>query len=282
MTTRFVLRSGFWIGVYFAVAMAPLLAMLIGPIPPGRGFWREFSVGIGFAGLSMMGLQFFLTGRFKNVTAPYGIDVVYHFHRAISLIAFFFILLHAVIIPVASPASLVLLHPAAAPWWMYAGAAGLLAFAVVIATSLFRVRLGLHYERWRVIHGYVSVAAVALAMIHVAGVGYYAQGPLKRGLWIALAVSWVLALGHVRVIKPWLLYRRPYTITEVSPEHGRSWTLTLRPEGHRGMRFNPGQFAWLTIGRSPFSITEHPFSFSSSALEPDRIRMTIEDRKSVV
>jgi hypothetical protein len=32
--------------------------------PPGRGFWREVAVGLGFAGLSMMGLQFFLTGRF--------------------------------------------------------------------------------------------------------------------------------------------------------------------------------------------------------------------------
>jgi predicted ferric reductase len=30
-------------------------------------------------------------------------------------------------------------------------------------------------------------------------------------------------------------------------------------------RFEPGQFAWFAIGRSPFSLTQHPFSFSSSA-----------------
>jgi predicted ferric reductase len=277
MTTRFFLRSGFWIGVYFTVAMAPLLAMLIGPTPPGRGFWREFSVGIGFAGLSMMGLQFFLTGRFKNITAPYGIDVVYHFHRTISLIAFSFILLHAVLIPVADPETLILLHPASAPWWMWAGVAGILAFAVVITTSLYRIKIGLLYESWRVIHGYVSVAGVALAMAHVVGVGYYAQGHVKRGLWIALTAAWVLALVYVRVIKPWLLFRSPYRIEEVVREHGSSWTLTLRPEGHKGMQFNPGQFAWLTIGRWPFSIREHPFSFSSSAMEPDRIRITIKE-----
>lgn len=277
MTIRLFLRSAFWIGVYFAVAMAPLFAMLIGPIPPGRGFWREFSVGIGFAGLSMMGLQFFLTGRFKNITAPYGIDVVYHFHRAISLIAFSFILFHAVIIPVSSPETLILLHPASAPWWMAAGAAGLLAFAVVITTSLYRLQLGLLYERWRVIHGYVSVAAVALAMAHVIGVGYYAQGPAGRGLWIALTIAWVLALVNVRVIKPWKMFRRPYIIEKIEREHGNSWSLTLLPEGHEGMQFNPGQFAWLTIGKSPFSIREHPFSFSSSAMEPGRIRMTIKE-----
>jgi predicted ferric reductase len=30
-------------------------------------------------------------------------------------------------------------------------------------------------------------------------------------------------------------------------------------------RFEPGQFGWFAIGRSPFSLTQHPFSFSSSA-----------------
>ncbi|OGP89888.1 MAG: hypothetical protein A2157_07375 [Deltaproteobacteria bacterium RBG_16_47_11] len=59
----------FWVGIYLSIILAPLLVLLIGPIPPGRGFWREFSVSLGFVGLSMMGLQFFLTGRFKHITA---------------------------------------------------------------------------------------------------------------------------------------------------------------------------------------------------------------------
>lgn len=155
----------------------------------GRGFWREFSVGIGFAGLSMMGLQFFLTGRFRNITAPYGIDVVYHFHRNVSLIAFSFILLHAAIITISSPETLILLNPASVAWWMAVGAAGFLAFAIVIATSLYRIKLGLSYERWRGIHGYISVVAVMMAMAHVEGVGYYVQGYLKRGLWIAMPTA---------------------------------------------------------------------------------------------
>jgi predicted ferric reductase len=51
-----------------------------------------------FASLSMMGLQFFLTGRFKRITSPYGIDVVCHFHRQISLIATLFSLVHLLIL----------------------------------------------------------------------------------------------------------------------------------------------------------------------------------------
>lgn len=277
MNMRHFLRSVFWIMIYFAVVMAPLLAMVIGPTPPGRGFWREFSVGIGFAGLSMMGLQFFLTGRFRKVTAPYGIDVVYHFHRAISLIAFCFILLHPVILLISSPETLLLMNAKLSPWWMTAGVAGFLAFAVLIATSLYRIKLGLLYERWRMIHGYISVMAVTLAMAHVEGVGYYARGYLKRGLWIVMAAAWVLALVYVRLIKPAMMLRRPYTVEELIKEHGHSWTLTFRPEGHKGFNFNAGQFAWLTIGKSPFSIREHPFSFSSSAMKPDRLQMTIKE-----
>jgi hypothetical protein len=41
--------------------------MMTGPVPPGRGFWREMSVGLGFAGLSMMGLLFFLTDEASGV-----------------------------------------------------------------------------------------------------------------------------------------------------------------------------------------------------------------------
>ena len=41
--------------------------------------------------------------------------------------------------------------------------------------------------------------------------------------------------------------------------------LTLRPAGHDGLQFEPGQFAWITVGRSRFSVTSHPFSYCSSA-----------------
>jgi predicted ferric reductase len=37
---------------------------------------------------------------------------------------------------------------------------------------------------------------------------------------------------------------------------------------HRGFPFEPGQFAWLTTGRSPFSLQQHPLSIASSAERP--------------
>ncbi len=273
---RAILYGAFWISVYLAVSVAPLFVLLAGVTPPGRGFWREFSVGLGFMGLSMMGWQFFLTGRFKRITSPYGIDIVYHFHRLVSLIAFSFILLHPAIIIVSTPAAIVFLNPIDSPWWITIGVGGLLAFGIIIVTSLYRLKLGLVYEHWRIIHGYISVVAVALSMVHIVGVSYYLQEPLKRWLWISMVIAWILALAYTRILNPLLMLRYPYIVEQVIKERGNSWTLVLKPERHKGMNFRPGQFAWLTIEKSPFSIREHPFSFSSSAMNPGRLGMTIK------
>ena len=48
------------------------------------------------------------------------------------------------------------------------------------------------------------------------------------------------------------------------------YTIVLKPSRLRARRFDgfpfePGQFAWLTVDKSPFTITRHPFSISSSA-----------------
>ncbi len=274
---RPLLYGTFWIGIYLIITVAPLLVLLIGPIPPGRGFWREFSVGLGFIGLSMMGLQFFLTGRFKHITSPYGIDVVYHFHRQISIVAFVLILLHPTIIFLSTPETIHFLNPVSSPSWITAGTAALVALAILILTSIKRKGWGIRYESWRLAHAFLSVGVAALSLIHIEWVGYYVQGPLNRWFWIGLVTAWILSLVYVRIIKPIGMFRQPYMIEEVIKERGKTWTLVLRPEGHPGLSFKPGQFAWLKVGKSPFAIREHPFSFSSSAMNSEKVEISIKE-----
>jgi predicted ferric reductase len=74
------------------------------------------------------------------------------------------------------------------------------------------------------------------------------------------------------------MLRRPYRIFEVRKERGDTSTLVMQPDGHPGFRFGPGQFAWLTVWGTPFKITAHPFSFSSSAAVTDgSVEMTIRN-----
>ena len=95
---RLVLQGILWIFAYIILSTAPLFVLLIGPRPPGREFWRELSVALGFAGLAMVTLQFVLTARFKVFKAPYGSDIVYYFHRQISLVAFALVLAHPLLL----------------------------------------------------------------------------------------------------------------------------------------------------------------------------------------
>lgn len=73
-----------------------------------------------------------------------------------------------------------------------------------------------------------------------------------------------LAVNY-RLVRPLRMLRRPWEVTRNVAERGGARTLVLRPVGHAGMAFQPGQFAWLITGPTPFALEQHPLSFSSSA-----------------
>jgi predicted ferric reductase len=273
---RFI-QGAFWIGVYLLLTLTPLFLLLIGSAPPGRSFWTEFSIAIGFAGMAIMGMQFLITARFRHMKAPYGTDIMYYFHRQISWVALALVLAHPAIIFAERPEMLALLNVFEAAWRARFAVIATLALLALVATSTWRKLLGLQYEFWRVLHGILAVLAVGLGMAHAVMWGNYISTPWKVAFWIALTAFWIGALAYVRLGKPFLMLSRPYRVTAVRPERGSAWTLALEPEGHAGFRFQPGQFAWLSLWNGPFGMREHPFSFSSSAERRGEMTMTIRE-----
>jgi predicted ferric reductase len=274
----FSVRGAAWLLVYLFFILAPLFALLAGSLPPPRAFWTEFSVAIGYSGLAMMGLQFGLTARFRHVTDPWGEDVIYHFHRNISLIAVGLVIAHPIILFLIRPELLGLLNSFQAPWRARFAALSTYSLIALVVMALWRTKLKLSYETWHLTHIVLAVVAVAAGVLHMVGWSFYLVDPWKRALWIGLTIFWIGLLLYVRIIKPLFILRRPYRISEVRKERGDTWTLVMQPEGHQGFRFRPGQFGWLTVYGSPFKITAHPFSFSSSAAATDgRVEMSIRN-----
>jgi predicted ferric reductase len=278
MAMNYTMRSAGWLLIYLFFIVAPLFALLLGAMPPARDFWTEFSVALGYAGLAMMGLQFGLTARFRYVTEPLGEDVIYHFHRRISLIAVGLVIAHPIILFVVRPELLTLLNFIEAPWRARFAALSTYSLIALVVTALWRVQLNIRYETWHLTHIILALIALGAGILHMIGWSFYLDDPWKRGLWIALIVFWLGLLLYVRIIKPLFMLRKPYRIAAVRQERGDTTTLLMQPEGHSGFRFSPGQFGWLTVWGSPFNLTGHPFSFSSSAEVADgRVEMSIRN-----
>jgi predicted ferric reductase len=260
--------------LYLTLAATPLLFFAFAPRSPRTAFWWDFSIGLGFGGLGMMALQFILTARFRVMAAPFGIDILYYFHRWAAVTALLLILAHYAVMRIAYPNSNGNSASFLVPWPAAAGRAAFVTMALMIFISVYRKRIKLEYDKWRISHGILAAAALVFTMIHVQGTGYSSP--------ILLAVSWgitvfaLLALAHIRIIRPWLLSLKEYTVVSVTPERGKAWTLTLQPK-QSCASFKPGQFAWLTLGTSPFKAKEHPFSFSGSAENKKTLQFTIKE-----
>jgi predicted ferric reductase len=275
---RYRVRGAVWVIVYLLFILAPLFALLAGSWPPERGFWTEFSVALGYSGLAMMGLQFGLTARFRYVTEPWGEDVIYHFHRQISLIAVGLVVAHPLIMFLVRPELLTMPDYNEVPWGAVFAFLSLFSLIALVVTALWRAKLNIRYETWHLAHIVLAVVAVTGGLLHMVGWSFYLTDPWKRGLWIGLTIFWIGLLVYVRLLKPLFMLRTPYRVSAVREERGDTWTLVMQPDGHPGFRFRPGQFGWLTVWGSPFKITGHPFSFSSSAVVADgRVEMTIRN-----
>jgi predicted ferric reductase len=279
MQRRDLVRKAIWSAIYLLFILAPLFALLAGNLPPARNFGTEFSVALGYSGLAMMGLQFGLTARFRYVTEPWGEDVIYHFHRRISLIAVGLVVVHPLILMAIRSESLALPDSIwDIPWGARFAVLSIGSLILLVITALWRKQLKIRYELWHLSHIVLALTAVAAGMLHMVGWGFYLVDPFKRTLWIGMTIFWIGLLLYVRLFKPLFMLRRPYRIAEVRAERGDTTTLVMRPDGHEGFRFKPGQFGWLTLWAGPFRITGHPFSFSSSAQAADgRVEMTIRN-----
>lgn len=273
-------QGAFLVLAYLTVAIAPLVLAWSG-MEPGRGFLINFSVALGFVGLSLMGLQFVVAARSRTVAAPFGTDVLMQYHRQMAYTSLLFILAHPLLLFVADTGYLALLDLTTAPLRAKMAVTSTVALLVMVSLSIWRKKLRIGYELWQWTHAVLAFVVIAAALAHVFMVGYYVNEPLEVALWIWMTVVFVGLVFWVRVVRPLELRGKAWRIEDVIPERGNICTVVLKPSrlrahGLDGLRFEPGQFAWITVGKSPFAITRHPFSISSSAEKSERVALSIK------
>ncbi len=269
------------LGTYVAIALLSLiLAVLQGGAP--RSFWRELSTGLVMIGFAAVMLQFLLSGRFRQISGRLGIDRTMRFHQLIAWAALTFIFLHPIFYAVprlsAGPGSaLAALTGLFTSPRLRTGVAAWVLLLLLVPLAAWRDRLPVRYEVWRLSHGLGAAAIVGLALHHTLSVGSYSGGLALKIFWIALAGVALLALAYIYVLKPLLQLRAPWQVIGNRQVADRTWEVSVTPEHGDAPPFSAGQFVWLNLGHSPFTLTEHPFSISSAPAQRPQLSFTIKE-----
>ena len=100
----------------------------------------------------MMGLQFALTARFRYVTEPWGEDVIYHFHRQLSLVAVGLVMAHPLIMIATRPELRALPDFNDGAWGALFAVLSISSLIALVVMALWRAKLKIRYETWHLTH----------------------------------------------------------------------------------------------------------------------------------
>lgn len=264
----------FLAAIYPLLAIAPLV--IIAVLHPRSDHLRAAEVGVDCAavGYTILLLQFVITARFRWIEAPFGLDVLMVFHRAMALVATTLLCVHPFLVPWGEGGWL--LTRWHVDWYIWAGRATLALLLVQAAAGLSRRVMRIPYERWRRIHNLVAPVVLALGFAHAVAAGDDLSG---GGLlvWAAMTGIALACWLFGRVVRPWLLMRHAFRVIAVEREAPHVWTLSLRTPTNRPFHFAPGQFQFLRLHGAQIPADDHPFTIASSPTEPGRIRLTIKE-----
>ncbi|PHQ27138.1 hypothetical protein CLH62_06060 [Marinobacter guineae] len=264
-----------------AITLPLILSAWVGG--PPRQFHQELASGLGILAFSMVLVEFILSGRFKAISNGVGLDVTMRFHQIMARTALVFALLHPFLYQ-GTPSG------GQRPWdptreltittdfsALSTGIAAYLLLPSLVLLAIGRTQLDFKYETWRLLHGVGALLIAVLLLHHTVYAGRYGSQPVMSWVWLAMTGVAVGSLLTVYLLVPLLQKARPWRVTSVVRLTPKQWEVTVEPDGHRGLDYKAGQFAWLNVGHPPFSMKENPFSISSAPAAGPEISFMIKE-----
>ncbi len=269
------------LALYALLALAPLALALLQDRPMRNAF-RELSSGLVMLAFAMLLIEFVLSGRWRILSARAGIDATMRFHQLAARVLLVLVVVHPLLYaaprlhpdPANALASLQgmfgspRLRSGVIAWWL---------LLALVLLAILRDRLRLRYEAWRLSHGVGAAVVAALSLHHTLLAGTYARDAWLTVYWSAMTALAIFSLLYVYALAPLARARRPWRVVSNRPAAHRMWEIVIEPQRGEAPRFAPGQFAWLNLGHSPFSLVEHPFSISSAPAALPRMAFTIKE-----
>ncbi|TQV80566.1 ferredoxin reductase family protein [Denitrobaculum tricleocarpae] len=268
--------------IYLALVLTPLVLTWLSGMPP-RPLIDELSTGLALVAFAALLVEFLLSGRFRTISDRVGMDTTMRFHQLLARLIVALLLLHPFLyttpVPDYPPPWDVTAQSylKLTVWTMASGVLAWILLIVLVATAIARDGLPYSYESWRLGHGIGSALIAGLSAHHVLEAGRYsAEQPLYT-FWLVLLGCALASLLYVYLISPLLQIRHPYEVLSVRRIAERTWELAIARKDRKPLPFEAGQFVWLNIGPTPFSLHENPFSISSAPAAGERVEFVIKE-----
>lgn len=272
--TRRRLAPTVWLVAVALTVTAPFVVLWTVP-GVGNDVWVLLSLVCALVATSLLVVVFVLPSRLKVITSHLGVERLLRQHRAFALLAVVLVAGHVVFVVVHSEDGLGIFDLRSAPPRVWAATVATVAFTALVVLALSRRARTPRYEGWRLAHVVLANVVLVSVVLHVVWLDNLTRFQNARIWFTVLAVVMVVLSLYRWVWRPVRAGRRSYVVDEVRDGPGAT-SVVLHAAGHRGIPFQPGQFAWLKIGASPYVFEEHPFTIASSSSEPWRKEFTIK------
>jgi predicted ferric reductase len=270
--------SGFLrVFLYLLITVFALILVTLVRPHTSDGFIYQLGKNCALVAFIILALQVVLGARIKWIERPFGLDMIFRYHKAAGVIALCLIILHVTLVCWGS-GHWYLLTSLHVSWPVWLGRLALLALVTTVVTSLWRYKLKIEFESWRRLHNALFIVILAFGFIHGFKIGGDLTAPAMRIYWLAaLAAAVTVYLFH-KAMRPRHLKRHAYTVTAVHREAPRIWTIQLAPpDGQSAYSYAPGQFQYITFRRGRgLPVEEHHWTISSTPTRPG-IASTIKE-----
>ena len=252
--------------LYTLIVLAPLLIVAVLRPKTDHGFIYTIGKNLALVGFTILAMQFVLSARLKWIEQPFGLNMLFDFHKTMAIVASLLIVAHPLLLASdrAGGGGWHLIFGPEISWHIWLGRIALMLLLMHVLLAAFRFIIKLNYQTWRFVHDLGALVVFPLAFFHSwnAG-GDFALLPMKL-FWSALLAAAVGAFVWHRIVRPILLRRHPYEVTGVHEEADGVWTITLAPPTDMPrFDFLPGQFHFLTFFRAPnLPVEEHHWTIS--------------------
>ncbi|WP_321527541.1 ferredoxin reductase family protein [Sedimenticola selenatireducens] len=279
---RFDIKKSSMAVVYLAMLLIPYLASRSLDIDY-QGLYQALLGFLNTVAMMAFFIQFPLVGRLKHLPLFSNIDWSMSRHKKVGKWLGIFFLLHPLLI--LAPRFLVsfddgmtsVVEAVTSPQLL----TGIIAWLVMILwvlTAVFRDKIKISYETWRLSHLLGFVVICVLATLHITSVGRHGQFDEQFNiLWWSLCAMAIGLVVYNQLIKKADLKQKPFKLTGLARISSRDWLLTLRNDSSQEFSFEAGQFIWINTSGSVYSMHEHPFSIASCKKNLPEISLIIRE-----